>query len=91
MVKLEKKTKAYIYFQWNIELFTLRFCRWTSSANEGLGEEDELGKNPVPAFINGRFERRRECGLLDDLLFESFAVLALYIGYEEIWDKTNMS
>jgi hypothetical protein len=57
--------------------FTLRFCRWTSRGDEGSGGEGDVGYNPLPAFINGRWERRIESILVDEIVVVDFILKSL--------------
>jgi hypothetical protein len=63
------KTKHFI-FVFNIFDLTFRFCRWTSPGDEGSGgDDDDVGYNPpLPALINGRWERRIDKIFVDDIV-----------------------
>ncbi len=68
------KIKIYSIFKYYY--LTLRRFRWTSPGDdEGkFEEEDEEEYNPLPAFINGRWERRKESTLIDvEVTFNVFA------------------
>jgi hypothetical protein len=53
---------------------TLRFFRWSSPGDEGvLGGVDEEEYDPLPALINGSWERRKESTVGDvAVIFNDF-------------------